>query len=117
MSKVLDIVLDLPNPLSVNRTRKIDWKNYKHVKAWQQQADASFLMQKRGLSPAIKGRYEIIITLREGSRIDADNTAKLIIDCVRRFNLVSDDDPAHMRKITIEFGNVEGCRVIVRAVA
>lgn len=112
-----DIVLDLPAPLSVNRTRRIDWKSYPKVKAWIRQADAHFLMQKRKLAPAIKGRYEIIITLRDGSAIDADNTAKLLIDTVRRFNLVSDDNPTFMRKVTLEFGEVEGCRVTVRPLA
>ena len=113
----LDIVLDLPEPLSVNRTRKIDWRNYKHVEAWQRQADANFLMQKRKLAPRIAGRYEIIITLRDGSTIDADNTPKLLIDTIRRFNLVNDDNPTFMRKVTIEFGDVEGCRVTVRPMA
>ena len=111
-----DIVLDLPAPLSVNRTRKIDWANHKKVKAWQRQADAHFLMQKRKLAPPILGRYEIILTLRDGSQTDADNTPKLVIDTLRRFRLVNDDDPTHMRRICIEFGDVEGCRVTVRAV-
>ena len=112
-----DIVLDLPAPLSVNRTRRIDWKSYPKVKAWIREADGLFLMQKRKLAPAIKGRYEIIITLRDGSAIDADNTTKLLIDTVRRFNLVTNDDPKHMRKVTIEFGAVDGCRVTVRPIA
>ena len=111
-----DIVLELPRPLSVNRTRRIDWENYKHVKAWIREADGLFLMQKRKLAPAIKGRYEIIITLRDGSQTDADNTPKLVIDTVRRFRHVTDDNQTFMRKVTIEFGAVEGCRVTVRPV-
>ena len=111
-----DIVLELPAPLSVNRTRRIDWKAYPKVKAWIKQADALFLMQKRKLAPAIKGRYEIIITLRDGSAIDADNTLKVLCDFVHRVNLVSDDSPAFMRRVTIEFGTVDGCRVTVRPV-
>ena len=111
-----DIVLDLPTPLSVNRTRRIDWKSYPKVKAWIREADGMFLMQKRKLAPSIKGRYEIIITLRDGSAIDADNPVKILIDFVRRVKLVSDDSPAFMRRVTIEFGAVEGCRVTVRPV-
>ena len=112
-----DIVLDLPAPISVNRSRKIDWANYPKVKAWIRNADAHFLLQKRKLSPAISGRYEIILTLREGSLIDVDNTPKQVIDFVRKRGLVTDDDPAHMRKLTIRFGDVEGCRVTVRPMA
>ena len=112
-----DIVLNLPAPLSVNRTRKIDWANHKKTTAWLRQADAHFLLQKRGLPPPILGRYEIILTLRDGSQIDADNCSKIAIDVIRRFRLVADDDPTHMRKVTIEFGDVVGCRVIVRPMA
>ena len=113
----LDIILNLPTPLSVNRTRKIDWRNYKKVTAWQRQADAAFLMQKRGLAPPILGRYEIILTLADGSQIDADNVAKQVIDIAKRFQLVQDDSPTYMRRVVIEFGDVEGCRVTIRAMA
>ena len=110
-----DIVLDLPSPLSVNRTRRIDWRTYPKVKRWIENADAHFLMQKRKLAPAILGRYEIVITLPEGSEIDADNTPKMVIDAVRRFRLVTDDSPEFMRRVVIEFGHApEGCRVTVR---
>jgi hypothetical protein len=109
-----DIVLELPAPLSVNRTRRIDWASYPKVKAWMLRADAMFLMQKRKLAKPIAGRYELIITLRDGSRIDADNTAKLCIDTVRRLALVEDDDPKHLRRLTVEFGKVAGCRVTIR---
>jgi len=111
-----DIVLDLPAPLSVNRTRRIDWQNYKHVKAWQREADGMFQMQKRGLPPAILGRYEIIITLSDVSVIDLDNSIKILVDTVRRFKLVTDDSPKFMRQVTIKFGDVEGSRVTVRPV-
>lgn len=112
-----DIVLDLPAPLSVNRTRKIDWANHRKVKAWVREADMGFLLQKRKLPPAIVGRHEIIITLAENTRIDADNTTKLAIDMIRRWHLVSDDSPQFMRRLTVEFGDVEGCRVTVRPFA
>jgi Holliday junction resolvase RusA-like endonuclease len=107
------ITLDLPAPLSVNRTRRIDWKNYPKVKEWLRQADAHFLMQKRHLPPPIAGQYGITITLQDGSRIDADNTVKLIIDTIRRYGLVIDDNPTHMRRVVIEFGDVQGCRVTI----
>lgn len=112
-----DIVLDLPAPVSVNRIRKIDWVGHRRGKAWRREADADFLLQKRSLSPAITGRFEIIITLRDGSQIDADNTAKIIIDSVRRYRLITDDSPKYMRRVVIQFGDVAGCRVTVRGMA
>ena len=109
-----EIIITLPAPLSVNRTRRIDWVNYKHVKEWQRQADALFLTQKRGLKP-ILGQHEVIITLRDGSRCDQDNVLKLLIDSLRRFGLVTDDSPRYLRQVTVRFGNVEGCAVTVRS--
>jgi Holliday junction resolvase RusA-like endonuclease len=111
-----DIVLDLPSPLSVNRTRKIDWTAYAKTREWVARADAMFLAVKRKLPPPIRGRYEIFITLKEG-RIDADNAVKLLVDTVRRFGLVEDDDPKHLRRLTVEFGPVEGSRVTIRPMA
>ena len=108
------ITLDLPVPLSVNRTRRIDWRNYKHVEAWQKNADAHFLLQKRGLPPPILGRFELTIVLQEGSKIDMDNGLKILIDSLRRFNLIANDSPKFMRRVVIEFGDVEGCRVTIR---
>lgn len=105
------IVLELPAPLSVNRTRKIDWANYHKVKQWRDQADALFLTQKRKLGPPIIGQYEAVVTLRDGSRIDADNTLKLLLDAVRRFGLVSSDSPKFLRRLVVEFGEVAGCRI------
>jgi hypothetical protein len=45
----LAIVLDLPAPLSVNRTRRIDYRSMPAPKAWRDKADALFLVQKRKL--------------------------------------------------------------------
>jgi Holliday junction resolvase RusA-like endonuclease len=115
MPQSTEISIDLPEPLSVNATRRVDWRNHAKVKAWLKQADAQFLMQKRGLAGrSIAGRYEITITLRDGSQKDADNCAKLAIDAMRRFRLVPDDSPEFMRRVTIEFGDVAGCRVAIR---
>ncbi len=106
------ITLNLPPPISVNRSRKIDWAHHKKTKEWQRQADALFLTQKRTIGRPIMGGFEITITLPLGSRIDADNTLKSVCDVVRRFRLVSDDSPAYMRRIVVEFGEAPtGCRV------
>lgn len=110
--------LSLPAPLSVNATRRIDWRNYPKVKAWLAEADGIFLQQKRALMPlAIKGPFEVTIVLRDGSRIDADNAIKAVIDVLRRFRLVADDRPELMRRVVVEFGDVEGCQVTVNPVS
>lgn len=112
----MTILLDLPAPLSVNRTRRIDWRYKKRVDAWQADADAHFLTQKQKLAGAkIGGRFELTITLPDGSAIDADNAIKGVIDTIRRFGLVPDDAPKFMRRVVIEFGEAPaGCRVTIR---
>lgn len=108
------IVLDLPAPLSVNRTRRINFAAKRKIDAWQRNADAHFLMQKQRLGAPVPGRFEVVITLPEDSALDLDNTPKAVIDALRRFRLVTDDSPKFMRRVTLEFGDAPtGCRVTV----
>jgi hypothetical protein len=45
----LAVILDLPAPLSVNRTRRIDRRSMPAQREWKRKADALFLLQKRRL--------------------------------------------------------------------
>lgn len=108
------IVLDLPKPLSTNRTRKIDWAAKKRINAWVDSADRLVMSQGKLASP-IMGRYEATVILPEGSKIDADNTTKGVLDYARRIGLVTDDSPKYLRKLTVEFGEApEGCKLVLR---
>jgi Holliday junction resolvase RusA-like endonuclease len=115
-----DIVLDLPVPPSVNRTRRVDWAAVRTMKAWSNVADAYVLAAKgRTISPLklIKiPRFELIVALDEHqTRIDLDNGLKALIDYLRRIELIEDDSPKHMRRIVVEWGRAPyGCRVTVR---
>jgi hypothetical protein len=107
------IVLDLPKPLSVNRTRRIDWRAKPAIDRWVKSADA-LVMSRGRLQKRICGPFEAIITLPIGSALDADNTPKMIIDYARRLELIDNDDPKRMRRLTVEFGEApEGCRLIL----
>jgi Holliday junction resolvase RusA-like endonuclease len=111
------VVLDLPAPLSVNRTRRIDYRSMPAVHEWKRQADALFLIQKRKLriNPTIRGPFEATITISSSSRIDLDNGVKLLIDAAREYGLVPDDRPQYLRKLTVEFGQTEhGARIKLR---
>ena len=83
------VVLDLPAPLSVNRTRRIDYRSMPAQKEWKRKADALFLMQKRKLADggAITGPFEALITIASSSRLDLDNGVKLLIDTARSYGL------------------------------
>jgi Holliday junction resolvase RusA-like endonuclease len=112
------VVLDLPAPLSVNRTRRIDYRSMPAICEWKRKADALFLLQKRRLlSEKITGPFEVTIIVNEGSRQDLDNGIKVLIDTARAYGLVPDDSPRFLRKLTVEFGDApEGARVLIRAI-
>ena len=116
------IVLDLPAPPSVNKTRKVDWAARGVVRAWTNVADGFVTAAKaRTISPLklVKiPKFELNILLSEHhTRIDLDNGLKSVIDYLRRIELIEDDSPKHMRRLVIEWGVAPfGCRVIVRPV-
>lgn len=115
-----DVVLDLPSPPSVNRTRRIDWKGKRQLTAWENVANAYVLAAKgRSRSPLVLRkipRFELFITVSEHhTRIDLDNGLKALIDYLRRIELIEDDGPKHMRRLVVEWGPaLHGCRVTVR---
>jgi Holliday junction resolvase RusA-like endonuclease len=107
------IVLDLPMPLSVNRTRKIDWAFKASIDSWTRNADA-LVLSKGKLPNRISGPFQVTVTYPEGCRIDYDNGTKMPIDYLRRLELVDDDNPEFMHRVILERGEApEGCRVTV----
>lgn len=110
------IVLDLPMPLSVNRTRKLDRAALPRIQAWVRSAHNLVMSQGR-LPKAIHGPYRLTVILPEGCPIDPDNTLKMPIDYLRTLELIDNDNARLMRKLTAEIGEApEGCRVVVEAV-
>lgn len=116
-----DIVVDLPVPPSVNRTRRIDWTAKRSVEAWKNVCDSYVMAAKaRKISPlklVTIEKFELIVTLSEQhTKIDLDNGIKALIDYLRRINLIKDDSKACMRRLVVEWGNAPfGCRVTVRS--
>lgn len=115
-----DIVLDLPSPPSVNRTRKINWAARRAVEAWKNVAHAYVLAAKgRSVAPLKLTKipkFELTVTLsRHHTRIDLDNGLKAVIDYCRQIELIEDDSPKHMCRLVVEYGLApHGCRVVVR---
>jgi Holliday junction resolvase RusA-like endonuclease len=118
---VPDIILDLPPPPSVNRTRRIDWSSKRTVTAWINVADAYVLAAKGRTNNPLKmqkiARFELIVTLSEHhTKIDLDNGLKALIDYLRRIELIEDDSYRHMRRLVVQWGLApHGCRVTVRS--
>lgn len=115
-----EIVLDLPAPPSVNRTRKIDWKGKRQLTAWGNVADAYVLAAKGRQNSPLKlvkiPRFELFVTISEHhTKIDLDNGLKALIDYLRRIELIEDDSPKHLRRLVVQWGMApHGCRVTVR---
>lgn len=115
-----EIVLELPAPPSVNRTRKIDFTSLVKVNEWKDAADKLVMALRRPGDPRrIKGRFELLIVLNETrTGIDLDNGIKSILDYLHRIEVVEDDSPKFFRKLTVTWGDApEGCRVTVRPCA
>ncbi len=112
------IVLDLPVPPSVNRTRRVDWRSAGNSARWMAEADALVLSQGK-LPPAVIGPWEMSITMSDELwRIDPDNGLKCLIDYCRRLDLIENDSPRFARRIVLEFGEApEGCRITIRPAA
>lgn len=107
------VKLRLPFPLSVNRTRRIDWRASAARDKWTRSADNLVLTQKP--LGSVPGQFQITIVLNEHlGGADLDNGIKLIIDYARRLELITDDSPKYMRRLIVEFGNPpEGCEITI----
>ncbi len=117
-----DIILDLPPPPSVNRTRKLDFSSLRLSNAWKNVANAYVLAAKGRRENPLRltkiSRFELHIVMAEGSKTDLDNGLKILIDYLRKIELIEDDSPKHMRRLVVEFGRApHGCRVTVRPCA
>lgn len=118
-----DVVLDLPCPPSVNRTRRVNWAAKRETDAWRNVANAYVLAAKgRAVNPLRMSkvkRFELVITLSEHhTKIDLDNGLKALIDYLRYIEIIEDDSYKHMRKLTVQWGLApHGCRVAVRPCA
>ena len=112
------IVLDLPLPPPVNKTRRINWANRSLHVEWQRQCDNSVMHARNGAMPkvSIKGRYSIHLLVDDSAKYDLDATVKSLIDYCVRIELVTNDSPKYLRKVTIEWGNApEGVRLTLEA--
>lgn len=117
-----DIVLDVPIPPSVNRTRKIDFRAAALVEKWKADADAMLMLSgqyRAAKRVPIGDRVELTIILDEQKcDLDPDNPVKAAIDYLRRIELIRNDDKRFMRKLTVEWGVApEGCRLILKGAA
>ena len=112
-------VLDLPVPPSVNETRRLNKRALRTVEKWERHADFFVLAAKRRPVDRLRleriPRFDLTITLSEDHcKMDLDNCCKVLIDYLRRIELIANDAPKNMRRLVVEWGEApEGVRVEV----
>jgi Holliday junction resolvase RusA-like endonuclease len=113
------IVLDLPVPPSVNKTRKLRPAGVVILAKWKDAADKFVLAQRARQPRKISGGFELIVTFSEQhTGMDLDNGLKALIDYLRRIDAIQDDAQKYLRRLTVEWGDApEGCRVHIRGIA
>jgi Holliday junction resolvase RusA-like endonuclease len=111
------ITLNLPVPPSVNRTRRVDWRGQAAAARWHTKADAAVLFQKRGELPRFNEPVQILIAVTASYGGDLSNLIKQAEDYLVRLNIIPDDSPKYVQRITIEIGEApEGIRVTVQSI-
>jgi Holliday junction resolvase RusA-like endonuclease len=112
-----EIVLDLPAPPSVNRTRRVDWRGQHAATQWHAVADKVVMATRRPDQPRkVEGPFELHVMLSPTVKADPDNGLKSLIDYLRRIEVIQNDSPKYFRKLTVEWGPApEGVRVTVRS--
>lgn len=77
---------------------------------WRKAAQDSLWEQKREVFdvPVV-----VIITVPDKGRRDADNYSKACLDFLVQQEMITDDSRKYVRRLTVQFGDVEQCEVEV----
>lgn len=112
------IVLRLAKPFSTNamyrsfsRGTGLTTIKSKAYRDWS--ARTIGLISTQAWAP-ILGQYSLHIVLPAGNRIDADNTAKAFLDCLRSIGVVVDDSPKYLRRLLIDHGDQGHTKLIIK---
>jgi len=115
----IECLVDLPPPPSVNLTRRLYGPGYQKIAQWKHQAGMRVLLDG-GLKKLSRmpDRFEATVILSEKlCRCDLDNALKAVIDYAKILELIVDDSPRYMRKVTVEWGEApHGARLILRSI-
>lgn len=111
------IAYQLPLPPSTNRIWRKS-RNRVHRSAeyvsWVRGADSNLMAQ--GLRQHA-GPANIRIVISNTARGDIDNRCKAVLDFLVHHGIIEDDSKRIVRKILMEWGPIDGCRVEITAAA
>lgn len=116
----IECTIDMPPPPSVNLTRRSHQPGVRIMAQWRHQAGMRVMLDG-GLKRLAKmpDQFEATIILNERMvHCDADNAIKAVIDYAKILELIRDDSPRFMRRVTVEWGFApQGARLILRSIA
>ena len=104
------IELRLPFPPSVNDMYLKGRVISPAYKAWREHAG---LTLNRQVARPFTGRCDIRIDLDDTHQGDADNRAKPVLDLLVSHRVIGNDNKSHVRRVSIGWEHVTGCRVII----
>ena len=114
MTQSFSLPLPLPptlNNLFINLQGRgrVPSKSYKD---WRKRADETLWTNH---VKAIGGPVKILLMIEDKGRRDLDNCAKAVIDFLVQHNLIDGDDRKVVRRIVLEWGDIEGAIVEVHS--
>lgn len=109
---IVSVSLPFPpsvNSLTANKAGKGRVKSERY-RIWRNAAGWELKAQRPG---RVRGLYDLhLIFQRKAGRHDLGNLEKAVSDLLVEMQIVDDD--AFAERIVLEWGDVEGCRVVVR---
>ncbi len=118
MFRPLETVLHLPAPPSVNKTRRIDWRNKPAHDRWVAKAGMA-VMAAGGMRKfkAMPDRFEVHIVVDPRTGLDLDNAAKSVIDFAKEVGMIINDSQRYMVGVHITSGHApDGCTLTLRSI-
>lgn len=118
------IIYELPLPPSVNamfanrsvgKQRARGRIRTEAYRKWREQAGLHILCQ--GPLRKMAGSVNLRITISDGASGDIDNRCKAVLDFLVHHGIIEGDHKKIVRKILLEWGDVEGARVEITEAA
>lgn len=112
------IEFNLPFPPSTNNLF-INLRGRGRVKSpeyrkWRDQARLWLVAQGAG---EFKGQAHVSIDLDDKERGDCDNRAKPVLDILVDHGILQGDSKKHVRRVSVGWEKLDGCRVTIRPAA
>lgn len=111
------IVLNLPIPVSVNalffNAKKGRVRTDKY-NAWR--TEAGWMLKEQRQKP-IPGPVALALEVKDEGRFDLSNMMKSVEDLLVLHGMIEGDGRDVVRKITMEWADIKGCRVTVQSMA